>query len=410
MQLIGPFSQIVTMANLPEKGSILDSEMEINQKAGIVIEGDKIIEIGNFESLKKESVEKGYLVKELVGNYVLIPGLIDSHTHICYSGSREKEYAARLEGKSYLEIAKMGGGIMSTVKHTRESSLNELQNLLKQRCTKLFSEGVTTCEVKSGYGLTVVDELKMLKAINQVNEIHQIDLIPTCLAAHVCPPEFKKPSRYLDLIAKELLPEVKAQSLSNRVDIFVEQGAFNEEESNTYIEEAKSLGYSVVVHADQFSIAGSKLAARYNAVSADHLEVSTENEFQLLAKNNVIGLVLPGASVGLGLPFSNARKMLDSGMCVAISSDWNPGSAPMGDLLVLASILGVYEKLTIAETMAGITCRAAKALELDDRGILEPGKLADMIAFQCSDYREIFYNQGKLKPSMVWKKGLKSNK
>jgi imidazolonepropionase len=206
---------------------------------------------------------------------------------------------------------------------------------------------------------------------------------------------------------RKFLPEVLRRNLARRADIYIDQGAFGVEHGELYIREAKNLGYAVTIHADQFSIGGSRLAVSWKAVSADHLEISGPPEIKLLAANQVIGTVLPGASLGLGLSFAPVRKMIDAGMVVAIASDWNPGSAPMGDLLIQACLLGAYEKLSMAELLAGITVYAARALECPDRGILDQGKIADIIAFPCTDYREIIYRQGALKPVHVWKRGQK---
>ncbi|MCG8699105.1 MAG: imidazolonepropionase [Bacteroidales bacterium] len=403
--LIGPFAQVVTMDGLNDKGHLDNSSLEIKENAGILVEDGAIQEIDNFEVLKHKASQDDYHVEELKNDMVLLPGFIDCHTHICYGGSRERDYALRVEGKTYLEIAASGGGILDTVQHTRQASLQQLLESLQTRANRHLNHGVTTCEVKSGYGLTVEDELKMLRSINMVNNSDLIDLVPTCLAAHVCPPEFSSREDYIHHVNKELLPEVAKQNLSKRVDIYIDKGAFQENEAAIYLDKAKLLGFDITIHADQFSVAGSKVAAEFNVLSADHLEESDEETIVRLSGKDVTGVVLPGASMGLGMHFAKVKKMLDHNMCVAISSDWNPGSAPMGDLLTQAAVLGAYEKLSIAETLAGITTRAAKALNLKDRGKLAKGMLADMVAFDCTDYRHIFYLQGSLKPSMVWKKG-----
>jgi imidazolonepropionase len=294
--------------------------------------------------------------------------------------------------------------IRSTVQKTRELSQHELQTITEIRANQLLKDGVTTAEVKSGYGLSVESELKMLRAIN--NAFTEVDLIPTCLAAHICPKDFEGTTKeYLNQIRIELLPIVKTEKLSNRVDIFIEDSAFSVSDAREYLREVKDLGFDIVIHGDQFSVGGSQLAIEMNAVSVDHLEASDMAAIENIAHSNVIATVLPGASIGLGIPFAPARKLLDAGACLAIASDWNPGSAPNGDLFMQASILGVYEKLTIAETLAGITSRSAAALKLNDRGILKKGNIADIVAFKTNDYREVIYRQGKLKPEKVWKKG-----
>jgi imidazolonepropionase len=406
MKLIGPFRQLITLDKLPLKGPIPDHKLEIIQNAGILIENDIIKKTGDFNSIKNELGNRSYELEQIKSDMVALPGFIDCHTHICYAGTREKDYAKRVSGKSYLEIARQGGGIWDTVIKTRSASIRELQKNTERRARMLLKQGITTAEVKSGYCLNVEGELKMLKAIRQANANLAIDLIPTCLAAHMHPKDFKGSQKeYLELIIKELFPVIKKEKLTSRVDIYVEEGAFSLSDAEIYLKKAKEQGFDVIIHADQFSVGGSKLAVKFQARSADHLEVSSGEEICILAQSNVIPVVLPGASIGLGNDFAPARKMLDAGTSLAISTDWNPGSAPMGDLLVQAAIIGAFEKLTIAETLSGITFRAAAALNLSDRGILAQGKKADMVAFECNNYEEILYHQGALKPSSVWKNG-----
>lgn len=402
LTLIGPFSQAITMGGLKLCGPLQSQDAPILRDVGLVFNGNKIAQIGPYAELTKNHfVEK----EEITEPSVCLPGFIDTHTHICYAGSRERDYALRCEGKSYLEIAKAGGGILDTVQRTRQASLEELVSSLDRRATEHLRRGITTCEVKSGYGLTVPDEIKMLRAIAAANEKQKIDLIPTCLAAHTLPREFSDPIKYLHHIVTELLPKVMEQKLSNRIDIFIEEGAFTKEAALPFVLKAKDMGFSVVVHADQFSLSGSELACQTQALSADHLEAITEKQIKRLVQHHVLATVLPGASLGLGMPFAPARKLLDHGASLVIASDWNPGSAPMGDLLTEAAILGAKEKLNVLETLAGITFRAANALKLKDRGSLTQNNLADMISFPCKDYREILYYQGSLKPNRVWKNG-----
>ena len=406
--VIGPFSQILTMDNLPKFGALSDEILEVIPNGWIVIENgtlNKILSEGDYQTwIQNQDTDlKSIVIKQPL---VLTPGLIDCHTHICYAGDRANEYAMKLAGKGYLEIAKIGGGIMSTVKATRSATIEDLVLLTNKRAKKIILNGITTCEVKSGYGLSYESELKILKAIQLTNKKKGIpDLIPTCLAAHIKPPEFATHKDYLDMVVNELLPAIKRENLCNRIDIFIEEDAFNSEIAKEYLLRAKALEFEITVHADQFSIGGSQVAAEVGALSADHLEVSNGKEFEALKSQNVIASVLPGASIGLGIPFAPARKILDQGLSLVIASDWNPGTAPMGDLLTEAAILGAYEKLSMTETIAAITCRAAQALNLQDRGILKSGMRADMCAFPCETYTEILYSQGSLKPIYVWKNG-----
>jgi imidazolonepropionase len=398
--LIGPFTQILTLAGLPLKGALHDDDLQIIPQGGALVENGRIVSVDDFEKLYKENLSVD--IKEIQSDCVLLPGFVDCHTHICFAGNRAKDYAMRIQGKSYLEIAKAGGGIWDSVTQTRVANEEELTRLLLQRANRHLNEGVTTIEVKSGYGLNIESELKQLRAIKVASVQTKASIVATCLAAHMVPKDFNgSQTEYLDHLVNDLLPTIKEENLANRIDIFIEESAFNAENASPYLKKAKKLGFDVTVHADQFTTSGSKVAVDVGAVSADHLEASGDAEIKMLANSNTVAVVLPGASLGLGMQYAPARKLLDAGACVAIASDWNPGSAPMGDLLMQAAVMSAAEKLNTAEVFAGLTFRAAKALNLTDRGILAPGMRADMQAYQCSDYREILYYQGKLKPLIV---------
>lgn len=393
------------MDRLSDKGSLSDDQLEIIPDAGIVMSEGRIKAIGDFLELKK--LTNPSTIEFLEEEYVALPGIIDVHTHICWAGSRANDYAMRLSGKTYLEIAAMGGGIWETVTKTRSASLQELTEITAHRANILLKRGVTTIEVKSGYGLTVDEELKMLRAITEAAQKTQADLIPTCLAAHIVPKDFEgNENEYLEQIVHTLLPAVRENNLANRVDIFIEQVAFSVHAAKKYLLKAKALGFDVVVHGDQFTAGVAALVNDIGALSIDHLEAADDKEISTLTLGNTIPVVLPGASLGLGEPFAPARKLLDAGTSLVIASDWNPGSAPMGNILVQASILGAAQKLTMAETWAAITSRAAKALNKTDRGIIKSGNLADIIAFKTRNYKDILYNQGQMRPAKVWKKGL----
>lgn len=403
-KLIGPFRQILPFAGLALKGPLADAQLNIIKHGGVLVKDGRIVETGSFEQLYKKR-DRDTEIEEIHYQSVLLPGFIDSHTHICFGGSRARDYALRVGGSSYQEILKQGGGIHDTVAKTRETSEEELVHGIMQRAHRHLQEGITTVEVKSGYGLNVEEELKMLRAIRAAAGCLDITLVPTCLAAHVKPKDFKEAADYLTYIADELLPQVKQNQLAGRVDIFVEPEAFPVETARPYLQKAKQMGFALSLHADQFTAGGSKLATELLANSADHLEASGEDEVELLAKSDTVATVLPGASLGLGMQYAPARKLLDAGACMAIATDWNPGSAPMGDLLVQAALLGAAEKLSMAEVFAGITYRAAAALGLRDRGELSSGQIADMQAYTTNDYREILYLQGKMKAGKVWKNG-----
>lgn len=404
--LIGPFSQVLPMSGIPLKGSLKDEDIPVIDSGGILIKDERIIGLGNFQDLQTTLEGSEFDTVVLEGKHVCLPGFVDAHTHICFGGSRALDYAKRNSGKSYLEIAREGGGIWDTVTKTRSSDMEQLIRGIVKRAKRHLKNGTTTIEVKSGYGLSVNEELKMLRAIREADLQVPADLIATCLAAHMPPKDFEgTAAAYLQLLIDELLPAIQEENLCHRVDVFVEESAFTSKDAHAYMTTAKHMGFDLTVHADQFTTGGSQLAVDLGVLSADHLEASTEKEIKMLAESPVISTALPGASLGLGCAFTPARKILDAGGALAIASDHNPGSAPMGDLLTQASILGAFEKLSNAEVLAGITCRAAAALNLSDRGVLSNGLLADMAVFHTDHYGEILYNQGNLKPCMIWKNG-----
>ena len=405
MKLIGPFAQLLTMASMPEKGALKDEQLEIMTNAGILIEGNRIKSVGDFETLQKQ-IDSTVEVILLEGKYIVLPSYIDCHTHIAFGGKRANDFALRNAGSSYLEIAEAGGGIWSTVKNTRACSQEELKNLTIKRANNLLSQGITTVEVKSGYGLSIEEELKSLRAIQAANSESAVDLIATCLAAHTKPKDFDgSADDYLTEMSEQLFPILKSENLCQRIDAFIERSAFSVEEVKPYFMKAKEMGFDITVHADQFTTSGSTLAVELDAVSADHLEASGDEEIVNIANSNTVAVALPAASLGVGCAFTPARRLLDSGACLAIATDWNPGSAPMGQLITSASILATMEKLTNAEVLAAITYRAARALNLADRGKLQEGLLADFVVYDTDNYQDILYMQGGLQPMAVWKDG-----
>lgn len=406
MKLSGPFKEIVTLNNLPLKGKLNDESLEIISNGGILTDNGKILEINDFDFLKQQFPDSEI---DLIDNeQIALPAFVDAHTHICFGGNRANDFAMRNAGKSYLEIAESGGGIWSSVQHTRKASEEELVNGILERVNVLLSQGVTTIEIKSGYGLNVEEELKMLRAIKNAQSKTKATLVPTCLSAHLKPKDFEGASEeYLNYILNEILPKVKEENLANRVDIFIEKSAFQPEESKTFLLKAKELGFELTVHADQFTPGSSRIAVEVGAKSADHLEATIDEDIDYLADSKTVAIALPGASLGLGEPFAPARKILDKGGILAIATDWNPGSAPMGNLVTQASILATYQKLTTAEVLAAITFRAAYALKLEDRGILAEGKKANFITYETDNFQNILYHQGSLKPKSIYINGEK---
>lgn len=402
--LLGPFAQILPMTGLSLKGTLQDEQLTVIEKGGVVVENGEIIAVADYKSLLKKYPDSEIAFMDTP--LVLLPGFIDCHTHICYDGTRNRDYAMRIAGKSYLEIARAGGGIWDSVTKTRIADIVTLTENTVARANRHLKEGVTTIEVKSGYGLNLEGELKMLRAIQQAGMHTRATLISTCLAAHMKPRDYAgTEDEYLQWVLAELLPVLQQEQLSNRVDIFIEETAFSANAAAAFLKQAMQQGFAATVHADQFSAGGAAVAVNAGALSADHLEASSEKEIALLANSNTVAVVLPGASLGLGMQYAPARKLLNAGASVAIASDWNPGSAPMGDLLIQAAVMSAAEKLSTAEVLAALTIRAAPALQLKDAGQLLAGYAADLQAYPTSDYRDILYYQGKMKPVMVWKKG-----
>lgn len=404
--LIGPFRQLLTMRDLPLKGALKDSQLEVIEQGGIWIEDGKVKAVGDFETLRGQ-VGESVKLQLVTEDKVCLPSFIDCHTHIAFGGNRANDFAMRNAGSSYLEIAQAGGGIWSTVKHTREATQEELKEMTKDRAESLLGQGITTVEVKSGYGLNRDEELKTLRAIKQANAEVATDLVSTCLAAHMKPKDFEGTGKeYLELMSSTLFPVLCEEKLTERIDAFIEQTAFSAEDIENYFKTAREMGFMITVHADQFSTSGSAVAVAFEAVSADHLEASTDTEIQLLADSDVVAVALPAASLGIGCAFTPARRLLDAGASLAIATDWNPGSAPMGQLMASATILATMEKLSNAEVLAAITFRAAHALRLSDRGRLMTGQLADFVIYDTDNYQNITYLQGALQPAAVWKNGV----
>ncbi|MGC2237649.1 MAG: imidazolonepropionase [Pyrinomonadaceae bacterium] len=360
---------------------------------------------------------------------VVSPAFVECHTHVVFAGNRFDEFELKIKGADYLEILASGGGIISTVRQTREASLQELVAQSRKRLDKMLALGVTTCEIKTGYGLDTETELKMLDAIFDLNDSHEIDLIPTFLAAHAVPPEFKEnPDKYVDLICEEMLPLVssrfKIQDLRFKIedsrfkiqdsknpffaDVFCEKNAFDLEQSRRVLETAKSFGFKLKAHVDEFTNLGcARVAIELGATSIDHLDAISDEEIALLAGSNTIGIVTPTVNFNFGSThFADARKMIDAGCAIAVSTDYNPGSAPCPSLPNAMAIACRYQKLLPSEAFNAITINAAFAVGLGEKtGSLETGKQADILILETKDYRETAYEFGSNLIETVIKNG-----
>ena len=331
--------------------------------------------------------------RSLAGRWIT-PALIDCHTHLVFAGDRSGEFEQRLQGASYEDIARAGGGIMSTVRATRKASADELYTAALRRIEALAAEGVATVEIKSGYGLDIETELKMLAVARQLGAATPLTVCTTLLAAHTVPPDFSDaPDAYITQICDELLPEVAARNLADAVDAYCESIAFNPAQVARVFERARELGLPVKLHADQLSDSGgAELAARHNALSADHLEYTSAGGVAALAASGAIAVLLPGAFLTLGetqLPPIEALRAAH--VPLAVASDCNPGTSPICSLRTAMMLAARQFRLTPEECLAGTTRNAARALGLDDRGTLEVGQRADIAAWDIEHPRELAY-------------------
>ncbi|WP_312279760.1 imidazolonepropionase [Oscillibacter sp.] len=342
------------------------------------------------------------------GGRLVTPGLVDAHTHLIFGGWRQNELGMKLHGVSYLEILAQGGGILSTVRSTRAASEEELTDKAAKVLDDMLRMGITTCEAKSGYGLTPKDEYKQLRVIHRLNETHKVEVVPTFMGAHAVPEEFKEDREgYLRLLCEEMIPTVAREQLAEFCDVFCETGVFTAEESRRILEAAKAHGLIPKIHADEIDpIGGSQLAGEIGAISAEHLIVCPEAGIESLAKGGVIACLLPGTSFYLGATFAPARAMLDAGVAVAVSTDFNPGSCPSANLQLAMNIACLKYRLTPEEVLTAVTLNGAAAVRRADRlGSVEVGKQGDLLVWDAPDLDYICYRLGANLVDTVIKQG-----
>ncbi|NGM82436.1 imidazolonepropionase [Paenibacillus sp. 7124] len=390
--------QVVTMkgaSHLPKKGNEM-SEIGVIENGSIILENDKISFVGSDQEAAQylESLNGAATTIEASGK-IVTPGLIDPHTHLVFAGSREKELEMRLQGAKYIDILKQGGGILSSTRSTREATMEQLVEQASRRLDRFLQYGVTTVEAKSGYGLTVEDELKQLRAAKVLNSIHAIDLVSTFMGAHAIPAEYKdNPDAYVNLVIEEMIPVVAREGLAEFCDVFCEEGVFTVEQSEKILEAGKRYGLLPKIHADEIvRIGGAELAAKVGAVSAEHLLQASDEGIQALAESGTIAVLLPGTAFFLMEKPARARAMIDAGVAIAISTDCNPGSSPTQSMPFVMNAACLMMKMTPAEVLASATINAAHAIGLADRiGSIEVGKTADLVLFQASNYQTLQYN------------------
>jgi imidazolonepropionase len=328
---------------------------------------------------------------------LVMPGLIDSHTHTIFAGDRANEFEMRLQGKGYLDIAQAGGGILKTVTSTREASPETLYRLTRERLQRMLSLGVTTVEVKSGYGLDFDSEMKCLRVLQDLQAEAPVSIVPTYMGGHDIPPEYKgQTNAYVDRLCKEQIPAVAAQKLAVFCDVFCEKGYFEVAQSRRILETARQHGLKLKIHAEEFcDLGGAKLAGTLQATSADHLLHISDDGIQALKRGNTVATLLPGTAFYLRIQdYAPARKLLEAGVSVALATDFNPGSCTIDNLQLIMTLACLQMNMTPAEVIRGVTRNAAQALDLSDRGHLEAGLRADLAIFDVANYNELLYRVG----------------
>ncbi|MDU6823178.1 imidazolonepropionase [Intestinibacter bartlettii] len=382
------------------------NKINIIENAYIAVKNGKILAIGvgdEFGNLCGDDTK----IHDAEG-LLVTPGLIDSHTHLIHGGSRENEFSMKLNGVPYIEILNNGGGILSTVKATKEASEEELYKKAKKSLDRMLEFGVTTVEEKSGYGLELNTEIKQLEVARVLDKNHPVDLVHTFLGAHAVPEEYKENHKaYIDILVDVMMPKIKDMGLSEFCDVFCEEGVFTIEESEYILQKAKEMGYKLKIHADEIeSLGGAELAAKLGCVSADHLMAASDEGIKMMAENNVVANILPATSFNLNKNYADCRKMIDMGAIVSLSSDYNPGSCPSENLQLVMQLGCLHLKMTPNEVLTAVTINAAYAIDRADKiGSIEVGKNADFVVFDARNVEYLMYHFGINHTKKVYKNG-----
>ena len=382
------------------------SELAIIHDGGMLIRDGKIDILGPSDEIEKNA--RGSEIVDARGRVVL-PGFVDAHTHLVFAGNRLDDFERRARGETYEQIAKAGGGIWSTVAKTRAANDADLFTQAQKHAAWFLKGGTTTAEAKSGYGLTVEDELKILRVTRRLNQETLLEVVPTFLGAHAIPREDREsPERYVDLVINEMLPRVAKENLAEFCDVFCERGYFDLEQAREILVAAKKFGLKLRIHADQITNSGgAKLAAELNATTADHLEKTEGQGIAAMKSAGVQPVLLPGSVYALGSTcYPRAREMIDAGLAVVIATDFNPGSSPSPSMPMMLSLACTQMKMSPAEAIAASTINAAYSIGRGHKtGSLEIGKLANFAIFDCQDYRELAYWFGFSQTHSVYVRG-----
>jgi imidazolonepropionase len=402
--LIYDAAQVLTLASPdgPKRGTSM-RDLGIIPDGAVAIHDGRVLDVGSSVELRS----KVRAAKSLyAGRHLVMPGFVDPHTHLVWAGERAHEFEMRVAGLSYMEIMAAGGGIMSTVQHTRSAGLSRLLAETRPRLQRMLAHGTTTVEIKTGYGLNIGDELKQLRAIRHLQDEFPGTLVPTFLGAHAVPVEYQgRADEYVDLVVEEMIPAVAeevSRSWASEVppvfcDVFCEEGAFSLVQSQRVLEAGKALGLGLKIHVDEFkALGGTRLAVDLGATSADHLVCTPADEIELLARSDTIAVALPGTPFGLGHhDYTPARALIDAGGAVALATDCNPGTCWCENMQWMIALACRYMDMTPAETISAATINAAHAVGLGGEvGSLEPGKRADLILLDVPSYQHLAYRFG----------------
>jgi imidazolonepropionase len=388
-------AQLLTLAGppVPRRGPAL-GEMGILPQGSVLTQGDKIVRVGRTRSLEREALRLRAEAFDCRGR-VIMPGFVDSHTHLVFAGSRVNDYELRLRGETYEEIARAGGGIQSSAQKVRKASVHSLAQQARKFLEPFAAHGTTTLEVKTGYGLDIAQELKILRAIRLLQKESALDLVPTLLALHALPASFRgRRAKYVETVTERLIPAVARRKLAEFIDCFCDRGAFSADDCRRVLEAGRRWGLVPRIHAEQLAHTGAtRLGVEMGAASADHLDRLSAVDIRALAQSNVVATLLPGANFHLGLKsYPPARKLIAAGAVVALATDFNPGTSPTLNMQFIASLACTQMHMTPAEAITAATINGAFALRRADRiGSIEAGKLADLIVLDVDDYREIPY-------------------
>ena len=397
-------SQLVTLAGpkRPRIGKEL-SELGIIRNGGLLIRDGKIDVVGPSDEIEKKSTDAEVVD---LGGRVVLPGFVDAHTHLVFAGNRLDDFERRARGESYEQIAKAGGGIWSTVEKTRAASEADLFGQATKHAEWFVKCGTTTVEAKSGYGITLDDELKILRVMQRLNQETPLEVVPTFLGAHAVPRD-SSAGEYVDLVINEMLPRVAKEKLAEFCDVFCERGYFDVEQSRKILSAAKKLGLKLRGHVDQLTNSGgAKLMAERGAATADHLEKTDEQGIAALKTANVQPVLLPGSVYALGsTSYPRGREMIEAGLPVVLATDFNPGSSPTPSMPMVLSLACTQMKMSPAEAITASTINAAHSLSRDDIGSLEAGKAANVAVFDCEDHRELAYWFGLPQTHVVYVRG-----